>query len=88
MGKVPASEGGRGVPVGTGLKLTPELHMVDPAGKYVPRTWREWVRPDLNRSRQHPKLVGFLAGGETVGGPRVRTKLPHGPAGALEGLRG
>src|SRR2546427_11846322 len=21
-----------------------------------------WVRPDLNRSRQHPKLVGFLVG--------------------------
>src|SRR6266702_1574594 len=40
----------------------------------------QWVRPDLNRSRQHPKLVGFLAGGQTAR-PRARTKLPHGPAG-------
>ncbi len=48
----------------------------------------EWVRPDLNRSRQHPKLVGFPAGGETEDGSRIGTKLPHGPAGALERLRG
>src|SRR2546425_3352193 len=40
----------------------------------------KWVRPDLNRSRQHPKLVGFLVSGKT-GGPRAQTKLPHGPAG-------
>ncbi len=41
----------------------------------------KWVRPDLNRSRQHPKLVGFLVSGKT-GGPRAQTKLPHGPAGS------
>src|SRR2546430_1917788 len=46
----------------------------------------EWVRPDLNRSRQHPKLVGFLVG-RMMRGPRAQTKLPHGPAGRLEGLR-
>ena len=40
----------------------------------------EWVRPDLNRSRQHPKLVGFPVGRMTRG-PRAQTKLPHGPAG-------
>jgi len=39
----------------------------------------EWVRPDLNRSRQHPKLVGFPVGRMTRG-PRAQTKLPHGPA--------
>src|SRR5438309_1315727 len=49
----------------------PEWHP-PPGGK--------WVRPDLNRSRQHPKLVGFLVSGKT-GGPRAQTKLPHGPAG-------
>src|SRR2546426_1723686 len=38
---------------------------------------QEWVRPDLNRSRQHPKLVGFLVGRDD---PRAQTKLPHGPA--------
>ncbi len=41
----------------------------------------KWVRPDLNRSRQHPKLVGFLVSGKTV---------PHGPAGTsrmIEGLK-
>src|SRR6266705_2549547 len=48
----------------------PEWHP-PPGGK--------WVRPDLNRSRQHPKLVGFLLSGKT-GGPRAQTKLPHGPA--------
>src|SRR2546427_9198898 len=46
----------------------------------------DWVRPDLNRSRQHPKLVGFLVG-RMMRGPRAQTKLPHGPAGRLEGLR-
>src|SRR2546428_3063855 len=49
----------------------------------------KWVRPDLNRSRQHPKLVGFLVSGKT-GGPRAQTKLPHGPAGSsrmIEGLK-
>jgi len=50
----------------------PEWHP-PPGGK--------WVRPDLNRSRQHPKLVGFLVSGKT-GGPRAQTKLPHGPAGS------
>ena len=40
----------------------------------------KWVRPDLNRSRQHPKLVGFPVGRMTRG-PRAQTKLPHGPAG-------
>src|SRR5439155_2898565 len=40
----------------------------------------KWVRPDLNRSRQHPKLVGFPEGRMTRG-PRAQTKLPHGPAG-------
>src|SRR6266571_5442377 len=49
----------------------PEWHP-PPGGK--------WVRPDLNRSRQHPKLVGFLVSGKTEG-PRAQTKLPHGPAG-------
>src|SRR5207247_7441881 len=44
---------------------------------------RVWVRPDLNRSRQHPKLVGFPVGRMTRG-PRAQTKLPHGPAGRLE----
>src|SRR2546426_1038709 len=38
---------------------------------------QEWVRPDLNRSRQHPKLVGFLVDRDD---PRAQTKLPHGPA--------
>src|SRR5207245_11750602 len=38
---------------------------------------QEWVRPDLNRSRQHPKLVGFLV---DLDDPRAQTKLPHGPA--------
>src|SRR5438876_3359482 len=45
------------------------------ANWYYPRS--EWVRPDLNRSRQHPKLVGFLVSRED---PRAQTKLPHGPA--------
>jgi len=48
----------------------------DPRGK--------WVRPDLNRSRQHPKLVGFLVGGKAAS-PRTQTKLPHGPAKAVQG---
>src|SRR2546422_973863 len=49
----------------------------------------KWVRPDLNRSRQHPKLVGFLLSGNP-GGPPAQAKLPHGPAGSsrmIEGLK-
>ncbi len=51
--------------------MVPEFQSISP--------W-VWVRPDLNRSRQHPKLVGFPVGRMTRG-PRAQTKLPHGPAG-------
>src|SRR6266566_6798636 len=66
---------GPGTSDGSGALVSsrrPEWHP-PPGGK--------WVRPDLNRSRQHPKLVGFLVSGKT-GGPRAQTKLPHGPAGS------
>ena len=68
----PRGDGGRGR-----YLVVPEFQSISP--------W-VWVRPDLNRSRQHPKLVGFPVGRMTRG-PRAQTKLPHGPAGRLEGLR-
>src|SRR5712692_10809721 len=52
-------------PVGPGTR--------DDSGPFAPSRRPEphpppdgkWVRPDLNRSRQHPKLVGFLVSGKT-----------------------
>ena len=37
----------------------------------------QWVRPDLNRSRQHPKLVGFLVSGKTSRSPRSNQATPR-----------
>src|SRR5439155_728125 len=44
----PRGDGGRGR-----YLVVPEFQSISP--------W-VWVRPDLNRSRQHPKLVGFPVG--------------------------
>ena len=38
----------------------------------------QWVRPDLNRSRQHPKLVGFPVG-QATRGPEPKPSYPTDP---------
>src|SRR3989442_7100802 len=58
--------------------LVPSAHGLEPSirnregdpYRFEPEV--KWVRPDLNRSRQHPKLVGFLLSGKT-GGPHAQT---------------
>src|SRR5712692_4485102 len=53
-----------------GRSWTPEIHIGSEPEK-------EWVRPDLNRSRQHPKLVGFPVGRKTVTSPGPNQATPR-----------